>query len=70
MHNGEWRENARAARSLLNNLVVDKTRGRGRGRGIFFPKFCFILSSFSNDCHLWWQLVKKIEEPTEAMKAL
>ena len=38
-----------------------------------FP-FCFIFCRhsrvllFSNDCHLWWKLVKKIEEPTEAMK--
>ena len=37
--------------------------GSGSGSGcLFFPKFCFILSSFSNDCHLRWQLVKKIEE--------
>ena len=47
------------------------------GPGCLFPisMFCFIFCLHSrvllcsSDCHLWWKLVKKIEEPTEAMKA-
>ena len=39
---------------------LKKATNVGVGVGVsFFPKFCFILSSFSTDCHLWWQLVKK-----------
>ena len=41
-----------------------------------FSLFCFVsffvvisrVLLFSNDCHLWWKLVKKIEEPTKAVK--